>query len=499
MSSGPPSRHFYLIAIGGTAMTPLAGLLCEKGETVLGSDLLPLYPPMSDRLAALGLTVLPGFRAENLSSGVDRVVVGNLAGKDNPELVEALARGLPVTSMPETLREEILPGRHPIVIAGTHGKTTTTAFTAWLLASAGRAPGYLIGGEPRNFPSPSALGTGPAFVIEGDEYSTSYADKGPKFLHYAPRTLVLTSVEFDHADLYADLDAVKDAFRKGVALGPEDGLIVAAVSAASFGAAAVSAASFGAAAAGDRNIDDVLSGARANVVRYGIEDESADVSAWNVTRNAEGASFDVVVKGNEPFRAEIALSGLHNVANALAAAAAARPFGLTNEELARGLATFSGVKRRQEERGTAGGITVIDDFAHHPTAVRTTLDGVRHRYPGRRLVAVFEPRSITAGRAEFREPYRDALALADVVAIARPFHEERLSRPGGPGSLDVPALIRELEARGIEAVTGDSADALVAALAPRLREGDVVLVMSSGSFGGIHHKLLDAVAVSQAI
>ncbi|MBL8111720.1 MAG: hypothetical protein JNK60_02465 [Acidobacteria bacterium] len=479
MSSGPPSRHFYLIAIGGTAMTPLAGLLCEKGETVLGSDLLPLYPPMSDRLAALGLTVLPGFRAENLPSGVDRVVVGNLAGKDNPELVEALARGLRVTSMPETLREEILPGRHPVVIAGTHGKTTTTAFTAWLLASAGRAPGYLIGGEPRNFPSPSVLGTGAAFVIEGDEYSTSYADKGPKFLHYAPRTLVLTSVEFDHADLYADLDAVKDAFRKGVALVPEDGLIVAA--------------------AGDRNIDDVLAGAGARVVRYGLEDASADVAAWNVVRHGDGASFDVVVKGAEPFRAEIALSGLHNVANALAAVAAARPFGLTNEELARGLATFSGVKRRQEERGTAGGITVIDDFAHHPTAVRTTLDGLRHRYPGRRLVAVFEPRSITAGRAEFREPYRDALALADVVAIARPFHEERLSRPGGPGSLDVPALIGELEARGLEAVTGDSADALVAALAPRLREGDVVLVMSSGSFGGIHDKLLEAVAVTQAI
>ena len=242
-------RTFYLIAIGGTAMTPLAALLVEKGERVLGSD-LPLYPPMSDRLAALGIDVRPGFDARNLPSRVDRVVVGNLAGKDNPELVAALSRGLPVASMPETLRAEFLAGRHPVVVAGTHGKTTTTALTAWLLAAAGEAPGYLVGGEPRNFPSPSAVGAGPAFVLEGDEYSTSWEDKGPKFLHYAPETFVLTSVEFDHADLYADLDAVKAAFRAGVALVPPGGRIVAC--------------------GDDANVRDVLAPARARVVLYGL-------------------------------------------------------------------------------------------------------------------------------------------------------------------------------------------------------------------------------------
>jgi len=460
-------------------MAPLAGLLVERGERVLGSD-LPLYPPMSERIAALGISVLPGFSAANLpASGLSQVVVGNLAAKDNPELVEALARGLPVKSMPETLHDELLLGRHPVVIAGTHGKTTTSALTAWLLQSAGRAPGYLIGGEALNFQSPSAVGKGPAFVIEGDEYSTSYADKGPKFLHYAPRTLVLTSVEFDHADLYEDLEAVKRAFRKGVALVPADGLIVANGE--------------------DANVLDVLQEARARVILYGVADAGDDgpeagLIATNVTRDAEGAHFDVIEGGRLLLRAESPLSGRHNVGNALAAIGAVRGFDVDGAEIAEGLATFRGVKRRLEERGVARGVRVVDDFAHHPTAVATTLDGARRRYPGSRLWAVFEPRSITAGRADFEDAYRAALSLADAVALASPFHAARLSRAGGPGVLDVDALTESFTALGKPAFVAKDADAIVARLVPLLRAGDTVLVMSSGSFGGLCGKLLAALS-----
>lgn len=459
-------------------MAPLAALLVERGDRVLGSD-LPLYPPMSDRIAALGIAVRPGFDAGNLPSDVDAVVVGNLAGKDNPELLAALERGLPVSSMPETLCREFLEGRHPVVVAGTHGKTTTTALTAWLLASAGRAPGYLIGGEPADFPSPSAIGTGEAFVVEGDEYSTSWADKGPKFLHYAPRTFVLTSVEFDHADLYPDLSAVKDAFSRGVAIVPGDGRIVAF--------------------ADDPNVCAVLGSARAPVTLYGLDGRAGtDLLAANVTLDGEGARFEVREKGTLLLEARTRLSGRHNVANALAAIAVGRGFGLTGDELARGVSTFRGVARRLETKGTAFGVTVVDDFAHHPTAVATTVDGARRRFPGRRLWAVFEPRSITAGRADFASAYEEALSVADAVAVARPFHAARLSRTGGPGALDAEALSSALARRGKETLSAPDADGLVSALMPRLSPGDVVLAMSSGSFGGFCGKLLAALSAREA-
>jgi len=470
------SRTFYLIAIGGTAMTPLAALLVEKGMRVLGSD-LPLYPPMSDRLAALGIDVLPGFDAANLPARVDRVVVGNLAGKDNPELVAALSRSLPVASMPETLRTEFLAGRHPVVVAGTHGKTTTTALTAWLLAAAGEAPGYLVGGEPRNFPSPSAIGSGPAFVLEGDEYSTSWEDKGPKFLHYAPETFLLTSVEFDHADLYADLDAVKAAFRAGVALVPDDGRIVA----------------FG----DDPNVRDVLSAARARVVLYGFDGEDLDLRAEGIEEGPDGTRFVVRPKGRAPFPVLSPLAGRHNVANALAALAAGEGLGLSVERLAAGLPSFLGVKRRLEVRATAAGVTVVDDFAHHPTAVATTLAGAKRRWPGRRVWGVFEPRSLTAGRADFLEPYFAALREADAVAIAAPYHAARLSRPGAPGALDVAALVSRLSAEGREGFSAADPDALAAGLLSRLAAGDVVVVMSSGAFGGLCGKLVQGLVARE--
>ena len=459
-------------------MAPLAGLLVERGDTVVGSD-LPLYPPMSDRIAALGIAVRPGFDARNLPETVDRVVVGNLAGKDNPELVEAQRRGLPVASMPETLHDEFLAGRHPVVVAGTHGKTTTTALTAWLLASAGRSPGYLVGGEPMNLPAPSAIGKGPAFVVEGDEYSTSWRDKGPKFLHYAPRTLILTSVEFDHADLYRDLDAVKDAFRAGVALVPPDGLIVAC--------------------GDDPNVLEVLSSARAPVLLYRVEGTGDDgLVARHLSFGPEGSRFTVFQNGSPLLEALVPLAGRHNVANALAAIGAARPFGPTPVELSAGLASFGGVRRRLEVRGTEGGVTVVDDFAHHPTAVGETIRGARGRFPGRRLWAVFEPRSITGGRADFAAAYLSALASADAVAVARPFHAVRLGSPAGPGALDTGWLTGELARLGVPSFDAKDAESIAGGLLPRLVPGDVVLVMSSGSFGGLCGKLLAGLRSSRS-
>lgn len=473
MSSGRPT--YYLIAIGGTAMTPLASLLSERGCTVLGSDLLPLYPPMSDRIAALGVEVRPGFRTENIRGDIDFVVAGNLVRRDNPELLEAQQRGLPVKSMPQTLHDEFLSGRHPVVIAGTHGKTTTTALTAWLLSACGREPGYLIGGEPANFPGPSAVGRGDPFVIEGDEYSTSYDDKGPKFLHYAPKTLVLTSIEFDHADLYGDLDEIKAAFRKGVDLVPPDGRIVAN--------------------ADDPNVVDVVRGARAEVLLYSLDGSSpAGLSGRQLELGTERTSLEVWLAGRPFVRLESPLAGRHNAGNALAAIGASLSFGLTGDELARAVRSFRGVKRRLEERGTVSGVTVIDDFAHHPTAVATTIDGALRRYHGRRLWAAFEPRSITGGRAEFYEAYLAGLSRAHGAAIALPFHRERLSREGGPGALDVPKLAETLRQKGCDAFCAPDADGLIGQLLPKLGEGDVVLVMSSGAFGGFCVQLLEKLA-----
>jgi UDP-N-acetylmuramate: L-alanyl-gamma-D-glutamyl-meso-diaminopimelate ligase len=475
MPAGP--RTFYLIAIGGTAMTPLASLLAARGERVLGSD-GPLYPPMSDRLAALGIEVRPAWSAANVTPDVTHVVVGNLARADNPELLEAERRGLPVASMPETLRTELLAGRHPVVVAGTHGKTTTTALTAWLLAAAGRDPGFLVGGEPLNLGVPARVGTGPAFVVEGDEYSTSYADKGPKFLHYAPRTFVLTSVEFDHADLFPDFPAVKAAFRRGVEIVPPDGRIVAF--------------------ADDPNVREAVQGAAAPVTLYSLEDETADLFAGGLLESAAGLRFRILRGGEPLLDAALPLSGRHNAANALAAVAVALGFGLSPAEIAAGLASFRGVKRRMEVLGSAGGVTVVDDFAHHPTAVASTLDGAVRRFPGRRLWAAFEPRSMTAGRADFAGPYLEALSKADAVALAAPFHAARLSRPGGPGALDAEALVAKLRARGRPALTAASPEALLATLLPELRPGDVVVSMSSGAFGGFPSRLLAALAAGAA-
>src|SRR5512141_2448166 len=456
-------------------MTPLAALLLARGARVTGSD-GPLYPPMSERLAALGIEVLPAFAAENVGPGVTDVVAGNLARRDNPEILEALRRGLNDRSMPETLHDEILLGRHPVVVAGTHGKTTTTALAAGLLAAAGRAPGYLVGGEPANFPGPAALGGGAPFVVEGDEYSTSYADKGPKFLHYAPRTFLLTSVEFDHADLYADLGAVKAAFRAGAALVPADGTIVAN--------------------GDDANVREVLGAARARVLLYGVAPRPAgapdvDLLATQIAEGANGTRFTVHRSGQEPFSVLSPLAGRHNVSNALAAFGAALGFGLKAEQLAGGLASFRGVKRRLEILGTEGDVTVVDDFAHHPTAVATTIAGAKGRFPDRRVWAAFEPRSMTAGRADFFEPYAAALGGADAVALAAPFHAARLARPGGPGALDAAALVARLCAAGKPALTAPTSEALLAALLGELRPGDVVVSMSSGAFGGFPRRLLE--------
>ncbi|HEY8368396.1 MAG TPA: UDP-N-acetylmuramate:L-alanyl-gamma-D-glutamyl-meso-diaminopimelate ligase [Thermodesulfobacteriota bacterium] len=462
------------MGVGGTAMGSFAGMLKEAGYEVTGSD-QNVYPPMSTQLAKWGIPFKEGYRPENLSPRPDLVVVGNVITRKNPEADALLASGIPFTSFPAAFGELFLAGKHPVVIAGTHGKTTTASLVAWLLHVGGLDPSFLVGGVTRNWGSNFRLGGGEAFVVEGDEYDTAFFDKGPKFLHYRPRTAVVTSVEFDHADIYRDLDHVKAAFRAFAALvppAPEGTLVVGA----SFPHA----------------VDAVQAGAKgAAIVRYGAAEGAADLE-WRAERvvfGAGGASFDLIGPSGPVGRMTLPLTGRHNVENALAAIAVAHRFGVPFETIRRGLAGFEGVKRRQEVRGEAGGVLVLDDFAHHPTAVRVTTEGVRAQYPGRPLWAVFEPRSNTSRRAVHQNDYAAAFDAADEVVIAGVHNAASLA----PGErLVADAVVEQIRARGRRARHIPAVDDIVATIAAEAPPGAVVLVMSNGGFGGIHDKLLAA-------
>jgi UDP-N-acetylmuramate: L-alanyl-gamma-D-glutamyl-meso-diaminopimelate ligase len=467
-------RDIHLIAIGGSGMAPLACLLAAAGHRVRGSD-QPLYPPMSTLLADCDIEPMTGYDATHLEPPPDLVVVGNAVRRDNLEAVEAERRGLEIVSMPQALARFFLDGRRPLVVAGTHGKTTTTAIAAWVLADAGQDPGFLIGGLPRNFPHSFRAGGGDRFVVEGDEYNAAYFDRGPKFLHYRPETLILTSVEYDHADLYESPAALVTAYEGLVALVPPSGRVIA----------------FG----DEPEVRAVAGRARCPVVFYGFAADNDLTLAGEPEPVAEtaipgrgGTCF--VVRDPEAGEIEVTLpmSGRHNVANALAVWAAARHDGVPAADVARALGRFAGVARRQEELGTAGGVTVVDDFAHHPTAVETTLAGLRDRYPGRRLVVLFEPRSLTAGRAFFRDAYGRAFRPADRVLIAPVFYAGRL-RP--EDLLDRDRLAGELTAAGVEAEACPSVDALLDRAVALARPGDVFVTMSSGSFEGVPGRLLE--------
>lgn len=456
-------------------MASLAGLLTEAGHRVTGSD-ENVYPPMSDRLRDMGIAYAQGYAPANLVPRPDVVVVGNAIMRGNPELEAVLRERLHYTSAAVVLKELFLRGRHSLAVAGTHGKTTTASLLAWLLESAGLNPGFMVGGVAENFGSSYRLTDSSYFVIEADEYDTAYFDKGPKMWHYLPDTAVVTNIEFDHADIYRDEEAYRFAFARFINLVPDNGTLVAGW---------------------DSPIVRELSmRSFAPVESFGYEPEGAKHSGEHPRWAADDVQFGdtttsfVVMHDGIPWGGvESPLAGAFNVRNTLAAIATAHAVGADPAGVREGVRTFRSVRRRMEERGTVGGVTVIDDFAHHPTAVRETIAAARQRYRGRPIVAVFEPRSYTAQRRDFQAPYLEALSGAEEVILAGLHHPERYA---AGAALDPAELASELNQRGIRAAYIPDPDAIVHDLTARLGMNEVILVMSNGGFGGIHEKLLEA-------
>ncbi len=466
-------KHIHLIGICGTAMASLAGMLQLLGHRVTGSD-TAAYPPMSDQLATLGIPVQQPYAESNLTPRPDLVVVGNAISRGNVELEHVLDNRIPFASMASIIHDEFLRDREPLVVAGTHGKTTTTSMLAWIYEVAARenpalAPSFLIGGVAENFGASFKVRDTRPFIIEGDEYDTAFFDKGPKFLHYFPDAAILTHVEFDHADIYPDLAAVKTAFKRLVNLIPRRGRIVAYD--------------------GSENVSECVARAFCPVERYGFSAESywrlsemrheGTVTHWNLHRDGE-------------FFASLSLpmAGEHNALNATAAAALAAGQGVPVGAIVEALATFKSVKRRLEVRAVVGGVTVIDDFAHHPTAIRETLRALRESYAGRRLWAVLEPRSNTLRRNVFEAELVESLALADRVVLASVFQSENIPEVE---RLHPEQVVAALNAREVPAALYKDADAIVAGIVPELAERDVVAILSNGGFGGIYGKLPEAI------
>jgi len=464
--------HYHLIGICGTAMASLAGMLAARGHRVTGSD-ENVYPPMSTMLESIGIQIMRGYAVVNLTPAPDCVVVGNAIPRGNPEVEETLKRRLAYRSLPEVLKEEFIRGRRSLVIAGTHGKTTTTSLAAWVIDQAGLNPSFLVGGVVQNFGVSFRVTDSDYFIIEGDEYDTAYFDKGPKFMHYLPEIAAVNNIEFDHADIYQDLDAVKLAFRRLMNLVPANGKLIVGWDSppvrevvASFGQKLFTQLeTFG-------TCDDAKWQAR-------DIDYSDGLTRFNVYRDgSEWATFSTP------------LIGEFNVRNCLAVMVAADAWGIERQTITEALASFKSVRRRCEVRGEVNGITVIDDFAHHPTAVRETLAALKVKYKDRRLVAVFEPRSRTSAHATFQQRYIDAFAPADYVIVSRVYDAQRAAEMGGV--LDIEKLIEDIAAQKKPAHAITDVDEIVAALKSELRSGDVVAIMSNGGFGGIHEKLLAA-------
>ncbi len=461
-------------------MGALAGLLRARGHEVRGSD-EALYPPMSDQLEAQNIPVFRNFAGANLAWKPDVVVVGNVCTKDHVEVQEARQLGLPMKSLPETLGAEFLANKHSVVVAGSHGKTTTSSLIAQILISAGRDPSCFIGGVPTAMGRGWRYGNSDEFIVEGDEYDSAFFDKESKFLHYRPRSVVLTSVELDHVDMFSSLEQVRAAFRKFIGLIPEDGLLV--VCASSRNAMAIAE-----------------SEARCKVETYAAtaadpaasDDKRADATwqAKSIEYHESGRCRFELWRGGELFdRYESILVGQHNVANIVAAIAIASSLGIGRADIRAGVSLFAGVKRRQEIRGVAQGVNVIDDYAHHPTAVGETLAALRKRFPGRRVIAIFEPRTATSRRTTFQREYVDAFLHADVVVIGSPYKPEAIPEDQ---RLDPGQLALDIHQRGVQAIHIADVSAIVAHTKELARPGDVVAVLSSGSFDGIHDKLLTA-------
>jgi UDP-N-acetylmuramate: L-alanyl-gamma-D-glutamyl-meso-diaminopimelate ligase len=467
-----PPKRIHLIGICGTAMATLAALLKRKGHVVQGSD-LNVYPPMSDFLAKEGIATLLGYDAAHITPDIDLVVVGNAISRGNVELEEVLDRKFRYCSLPEAVRDHFLWGARSIVLAGTHGKTTMASLTAWLLTHGGLDPSALIGGIAANFASSYVLGAGRDFVIEGDEYDSAFFDKTAKFLKYLPDIAVVANVEFDHADIYEDLDAVKLAFRRFVNLVPRRGLVL-------LGADSPNAAA-------------LAEVARSRVETFGLGD-GRDWQAFDLRVTSRGTAFQIRRGGRSIGEFEVPLLGAHNVRNALAGIAIASAVGLSEPVIAEGLRQFQGVKRRLELRGSARGVRVYDDFAHHPTAVAETLAAVRLANPHARIWAVFEPRSATSCLRVFQRDFVEALGGADETLIAAVFRssipeERRLSAEG---------VVEALRAAGHSARYIPTVSEIVKTIAAEARDGDLVVVMSNGGFDGIHDKLVAALREAAA-
>ena len=467
-------KRIHLIGICGTAMASLAGLLKERGHYVTGSD-AAAYPPMSDFLAALNIPVAQPFGEINLDPRPDLVIVGNAISRGNVELEYVLEQHIPYQSMARIVYDEFLARRQRLVVAGTHGKTTTSSLVAWLFTEGLRAPSFLIGGIPENFGSSFALRDGPDFIIEGDEYDTAFFDKGPKFLHYFPDAVILTSVEFDHADIYKDLDEVKTSFKRLVNLIPRRGFLLAWD--------------------GHRNVDECVSRAFCPVERYGMG-ENSNWRISDIEYSRSGTHWKLWRHGILWAEFESQLAGEYNVLNATAAAAMAAHHEIPVDTIARGLRTFRNVKRRLEVKGEIHGVTIIDDFAHHPTAIAGTLKALRTRYTGRRLWAILEPRSNTLRRKVFEAELAESLAQADQVVLANVFQSDAIPQAE---RLDTQAVIGKLRHAGRSARLLASADDIVTAITPELRQGDVVAILSNGGFGGIYEKLPAALRVRNEV
>lgn len=445
-------------------MASLAGMLKQRGYNVTGSD-TAAYPPMSDFLSSLGIPVAQPYQEANLQPAPDLVIVGNAISRGNAELEYVLDRRIPFQSMAQLLHDEFLRGKQSLVVAGTHGKTTTTSMLAWIFANNGREPSFLIGGIAENFGSSFAVTGGPEFILEGDEYDTAFFDKGPKFLHYFPDAAVLTSVEFDHADIYRNLDEVKTAFKRLVNLVPRRGRVIAWD--------------------GSTNVSECVAKAFCPVERYGF---GAD-SFWRVTDvqyETSRTSWRVLREGKPWGEFSFAIAGEHNVLNATAAAALASAYGITPQQIADGLSSFRSVKRRLEVKAEVDGIVIIDDFAHHPTAIAETLKAIRLRYPGRRIWAVLEPRSNTLRRNIFQHELAQSLSLAEQIVLAGIFKSDAI--PEGE-RLHIADVVEDIRRLGRPARHFESADQIVETITPELRSGDVVAILSNGGFGNIYEKL----------
>jgi UDP-N-acetylmuramate: L-alanyl-gamma-D-glutamyl-meso-diaminopimelate ligase len=461
----PHVRKVHFTAVCGTGMGALACMLKEIGLEVTGSD-HKVYPPMSTFLAGKGVCVSDGFEAAHIPPDTDLVVIGNAVGRDNPEVLAAADRRLCYCSMPQALNHFAAKGKKIVLVTGTHGKTTTAALAAWVLHHAGYDPSFMIGGILQNFGSNYQVGNGPHIVIEGDEYDTAFFDKGPKFLHYQPHVATLTSVEFDHADIFRDLDHVKQAFRTFIAGIPETGVLAAQDR--------------------DANIDDVTAGAGCRVERYG-ETPGSHWRLADVRFGANGTTFSLLKENRPVGRFQSPLLGAHNLSNTVAVMAMAHHLGLSFGDIGTALTEFKGVKRRQEIRGIKRGITVLDDFAHHPTAVRETLAAVRPAANGGRLIAVFEPRTNSSMRNIFQDDYARAFDSADLICIRKP---PLLGKIPEGQRFSSRQLAADLSERGKKAFFFPGTDAIIDFLVSEARPGDMVFIMSNGGFDNIHERLL---------